>query len=56
MESAENEDGYKHSEETKAKIAKGNTGKVFSEERCRNIGKSREVVLSEEQTTQLYEY
>jgi len=48
MQSAEKQNGRRHSESTKAKIAKGNTGKVFSEERCQNIGKAREVKLSEE--------
>jgi 5-methylcytosine-specific restriction endonuclease McrA len=41
--------GHKHSEETKIKIAASNTGKVFSKERRRNIGKSRIVPLTNEQ-------
>jgi hypothetical protein len=45
----------KLSEETKAKIAAGNTGKVFSAERRANIGKSRLVVPSEELLTNLQE-
>lgn len=36
-----------HSRETKEKIAKGNTGKVFSDERKKNIGESRKIKLDE---------
>jgi hypothetical protein len=56
MKSAKIEHRHRHSEETKAKIAKGNKGKVFSEERRRNIGSAREVVLSPEQLVKLQEF
>jgi hypothetical protein len=57
MESATNINRYRrHSPKTKQKIALGNTGKVFSQERRQNIGKAREVVLTEEQTVQLQQF
>lgn len=45
-----------HSDQTKKKIAASNTGKVFSQERRNNIGKSRKVKLSNENMTLLHEY
>lgn len=45
-----------HSEETKRKISLSNTGKKFSDERKRNIGKSREVLLTAEQLHLLNEW
>lgn len=47
---------HRHSEETKKKIALSNTGKVFSLERRRNIGKSREIKLSNEDMKKLQEF
>jgi len=55
MKSAKTEHRRRHSEETKAKIARSNTGKVFTEERRRNIGKAREVVATPEQLAVLKE-
>lgn len=33
--------GYKHSEESKSKISVANTGRVFSEDHCKNLSTSR---------------
>ena len=44
-----------HSAETKKKIARGNTGKVFSEERRRNIGLSGQTEISDEILDQIKE-
>ena len=48
MKSTKNENRTRrHSNETKNKIAKGNTGKVFSSERKRNIGNARLIKITE---------
>lgn len=44
-----------HSNETREKIAKSNTGKVFSEERRRNIGLSKTIILSDDKMKRLHE-
>lgn len=56
MESTKAKGGRTHSEETKKKIAAGNTGKVFSEERRKNIGQARTIKLSTEKMTLLQEW
>jgi hypothetical protein len=55
VKSTENENRRRHSKETKVKIAKSNSGKVFSEERRRNISKAREVMATPEQLVLLKE-
>lgn len=54
MKSTKNKRRYRHSEETKLKISISNTGKKFSEEQKRNIGKAREIILTEDQLLQLH--